>query len=467
MYKKGHKYITVFAFALFFGWILALPYEGPVMYGMTGETSLNGKVLNILTVLLHTIGLFSARYITKDVGSAKRFIIKILYLCLIGSLSIPFVEVKYWVIILPIISLFAGMFVTTYAYFIKANIDNRDRTKALADMLIYSNIVLVFAHIITNNINAMIAYIFIQIILITTIILVHNMPIDKNNNQKKHMNNISDKKSITNIYVVLSLFIFIITINSGIMFQVIYPYFNEYPMLVSIYTNIPYIVAIYCLARYFRQTNKAYMLYVGLALWGITFIAFAVLNKSHLSFVIICTLMLSACGIFDIFWWSILGNLFEYVDNPSSVFGLGLSMNVFGVWIGGLLGNYIIKSNGSKEIIAFVGFGIILLSMLIIIPLNKKLTVLLTNHEFLFNITNLSNQGKKDMRQDAEQLLTKRELEVFEHLKKGYTNRLICKKLFISNNTIKTHNRHIYKKLGVKNKKELIKKYSNQSVNTQ
>ncbi len=461
MCKKRYKYnITVFAFALFFGWILALPYEGPIMYGMANTKSINGKLLNIFTVFLHTVGLFSARYISKNILSAKKFIIKLLYICLFGSILIPFIEVKYWVIILPIISLFAGMFVTTYSFFIKANVENKNRTKALADMLIYSNIVLIFAHIFTNNINPVVAIIFIELILIITIILVYKIPVNTDIEQNKNIDDLNDKKTIVNIYVFFSLFIFIITINSGIMFQVIYPYFDNFPMLVSIYTNIPYIIAIYCLSRFFENRNKSYILYVGLALWGLTFILFAILGKSHISFLIICTFMLSACGIFDIFWWSIMGNLFEYVNKPPSVFGLGLSMNVLGVWVGGLIGNYIISTNGSKEIISFVGFGVVILSMLIIIPLDKKLTVLLVDHEFLLRITTLPDRNKDDMKKDAKKILTEREFEVFEYLLKGYTNKVICKELFVSKNTIKTHNRHIYKKLEVKNKKELIDKYS-------
>ena len=47
--------------------------------------------------------------------------------------------------------------------------------------------------------------------------------------------------------------------------------------------------------------------------------------------------MLGACGIFDLFWWSILGEMLDYSDNPAQPFGIGLSANVFGVLCGGVL----------------------------------------------------------------------------------------------------------------------------------
>ena len=44
--------------------------------------------------------------------------------------------------------------------------------------------------------------------------------------------------------------------------------------------------------------------------------------------------MLSAFGIYDLFWWSILGEMLDYCENPSMVFGIGLSANVMGALLG-------------------------------------------------------------------------------------------------------------------------------------
>ncbi len=52
--------------------------------------------------------------------------------------------------------------------------------------------------------------------------------------------------------------------------------------------------------------------------------------------------MLGACGIFDPFWWSILGEILDYTDNPVRVFGFGLAANILGVLAGEVLGRYII-----------------------------------------------------------------------------------------------------------------------------
>ena len=52
--------------------------------------------------------------------------------------------------------------------------------------------------------------------------------------------------------------------------------------------------------------------------------------------------------------------------------------------------------------------------------------------------------------------LTKRESEVFSYLSKGRSLPYIADELFVTTGTVKTHTVHIYRKLGIKSKQELI-----------
>ncbi|NPV02044.1 MAG: helix-turn-helix transcriptional regulator [Brevinematales bacterium] len=56
--------------------------------------------------------------------------------------------------------------------------------------------------------------------------------------------------------------------------------------------------------------------------------------------------------------------------------------------------------------------------------------------------------------------LSEREAEIMKYLCKGLSNKETGKKLFISELTVKTHVRNIYRKLGIKNRLELLDKVS-------
>jgi DNA-binding NarL/FixJ family response regulator len=54
--------------------------------------------------------------------------------------------------------------------------------------------------------------------------------------------------------------------------------------------------------------------------------------------------------------------------------------------------------------------------------------------------------------------LSSREIEILELLKKGFSNKVIAEKLFISELTVKTHRKNIMQKMGVSNIVELLRK---------
>ena len=67
------------------------------------------------------------------------------------------------------------------------------------------------------------------------------------------------------------------------------------------------------------------------------------LARNASDYLTVDTLMLGVCGIFALFWWSILGEMLDYTDTPVRVFGLGLAANVLGVLAGGVLGRQIVS----------------------------------------------------------------------------------------------------------------------------
>jgi ATP/maltotriose-dependent transcriptional regulator MalT len=52
--------------------------------------------------------------------------------------------------------------------------------------------------------------------------------------------------------------------------------------------------------------------------------------------------------------------------------------------------------------------------------------------------------------------ITKRELEILELIAQGMSNREIAEKLFVSENTVKTHSSHLFDKLSAKRRTQAV-----------
>lgn len=82
---------------------------------------------------------------------------------------------------------------------------------------------------------------------------------------------------------------------------------------------------------------------------------------------------------------------------------------------------------------------------------DMKMTISLVN-EFI----NQSHQEEVSYSSDPFKILSKRELEILPLIAKGYGNKDIAEKLFVSVKTVEAHKTHIMNKLNLKSKPELV-----------
>lgn len=82
----------------------------------------------------------------------------------------------------------------------------------------------------------------------------------------------------------------------------------------------------------------------------------------------------------------------------------------------------------------------------------KTKTIILEKAVYIPNPANFTlNETEITLRK-----ISKRELEVLEHMALGLTNQEIAEKLFVSLNTIKTHSSNLFEKLEVKRRTQAI-----------
>ena len=154
-----------------------------------------------------------------------------------------------------------------------------------------------------------------------------------------------------------------------------------------------------------------------------------------------------------------MGEMLDFHDNPAKILGIGLSSNVLGILIGGMLGSAITASD-TKNINPSVLALVVVLIILVVLPLlHKHLSTLLKNHVFLTALYEMapSKQNKAIDSFTTIGILTARESEIAALLLKGRTYKMIANELYLSENTVKTHIKNIYSKFNIQSKTELVK----------
>ena len=450
--------LTVIVFSLFFAWILSFPFEGQLIIALMENFSLDVERIIFSALFSHFLGLFFCGFFVKSTAAAKKVILIVSLICFFGSAAFFFPITGAMMLLIDAMSFAAGLVVASWGFYFKHGTSAGDRIKTAADVLIISNILMIVVNaasvLISPNVGLTLAIIMLAATFILAFRLDDGQPFDD-----AHRNIAPEKPRCAKPLVFLCVFIIIITINAGLMYQVVVPAFKHFEALSVWYWAVPYIIAIFIMRNLPKKVNRAYILYIAIAMIGFAFLFFMILDRGIVSYLVIDTLLLGACGVFDLFWWSILGEMLDLCSNPARLFGIGLSANVMGVLIGGFIGNLIFSADPygiNPTIIAFI----VVFVVLMILPfLNKSLTGVLSDHVYLIRISAMTKQEQTQEFKDvfSRLNLTDRESEIVSLLLKGRTYKMIADELFLSENTVKTHLRNAYSKLGIKNKAELIK----------
>jgi DNA-binding CsgD family transcriptional regulator/MFS family permease len=459
---NGHKTIntrklSVAGFSLLFAYILSFQFEGQVLYSLLDLHGTNVGRYILAAIIAHYAGLCTSGLFVKSLSAAKNMILGGMSLCLVSTFPFFFAPTSLWLVGLIISGYFSGCSVAAWGFFLKAFTPKNRRIMSCADVLIYSNLLMIAVNVVAMNRSPLIGLSLAMLCLVIGIAFIRMLPLDQENEQNKTLKT-KTPGSIKKPLVLLCLFIFIITINSGLMYQVINPAFEHLTGLVSWYWAVPYIIALTIMRKLYTKAKLSIVLYIGMAMIIGAFISFMLLGRKTSDYLIVDTLMLGACGIFDLFWWSILGEMLDYSNNPTQTFGIGLSANVFGVLYGGILGMLITSSGLPHAEVAVIALTVICVTLVMLPPLNNQLVLLLKSHAYLTAYDNMIRSQQTDIVRHIKTLdpLTAREQEVLQLILSGKSNREIAGALFISENTVKTHARNIFSKYDVSSRSELI-----------
>lgn len=460
----SQKWLVRLSFGLFIGWTMSFPYEGPLLYALADFLNFDGGVFNSISVFLVSAGMLCGALTIRSWMTAKKIMSASVLISLVGVALVMFLPNKLILYDLILLAFLSGLFVPAWGYTYYYNTPAIERGKAVADVLIIGNIALTVTAVLANFTAPLMGMLLCILILIATLFVCLKLEIKSEDLESTDSTGLTHLKSNFRIPFVLFVgFIFLISITSGIMFSVVYPYFSSFELLSSLYTNFPYMLALLILRSMSQKRNKNFTLYVGMSILGLSYMLFAFMPDGISKFFFVMTPMLAAYGIFDYFWWRIMGDLCSYGYNPSFVVGISLAVNVFGVFCGGLLSINVMEAYGlAPPHMAFFVLGVAFIIIALLPLLNSHMSTLLSNHIFFIQYAPLAHLEKVAILEDhhTSELLTERESEIVNLVLSGMTVKTISETLFISDNTAKTHVKNIYKKLNINSKYELIKMFS-------
>ena len=430
-------------------WIVSIPYEGQLLYTLAKNYNLQGNVMLDISLAMQVVGLVLGGIFIKTINIARKTLIFAIPICILCTITFFLPSYMVWMIALTTCSTIAGICITTTGHFIRNCIAYSDRFRTAVEVIIIISVLKIVINNISIYISIQIAFAFTIIMLLAALYFTFKMPSIQNN--KIDAKEFDTKTGIKALFL-LFLFVAIISINFGIMIQTINPKYNSLGWLTSWYWLLPYMGAAFIIRRLKNTDDRSHILYIAIGMIGFGFILFLLFDYSVSSYLIVNTVMMGAWAICDVFWWSILGEMLEMVKNPAKILSVGFSAVMIGVFIGKIIADNNLTI--STVNLSIVSMGVICIALFILPILHKllskmiKTNVIVNIMETKIGIINFP---------DGFDTLTEREKQIVELLLKGRTSKLIAAELYISLNTVKTHIKNIYSKLGVRRKSDLFK----------
>lgn len=454
--RLNERNLSIIVHSLFSSWMLAFLFEGQILYSLTASTGLATGAMVFGGIAAIFAGLVVCGFWVKSKKAAKRlFLCAYPFFIAVSALFFFSPSILWTIAIIPA-SFLAGSCVASWGIFLKSGTPKNERIKTVADMLIFSNVLMILLNMTAIHISPHVGLAFSMLMLLGAFAFALKLP----TNSSAAVSNppVPREKTggIAGLLAFLCLFIVIITIDSGLMYEVVNPAFAGIEWLTSWYWALPYIAALLIMRNLPQKINRVHLLYVAIAMLGLSFIGFMSLDHTALTYLAVNTLMLGACGVYDLFWWSILGEMLEYHHNPIKIFGIGLSANVLGVLLGGLLGSAF-QSGGNNAHTALLALTVVCVTLALLPFLNKRLSFLLRDHAYLAVYSELTAQNNAETGRSVRlDMLSERENQVASLLLEGKTNRMIAGELSISENTVKYYVKNIFSKYGIQSRAELI-----------
>jgi len=141
--NMDERRLSIVVFSLFFSWLLAFPFEGQVLYALADSFRIDPHSMIFGSIAVHVAGLFFCGFLIKTMKAARRLMLFSIVFCILGTGVFFFNPSVLWNIALISGSFLAGGCVAAWGFYFKSGTPSNERIKTAADVLIYSNILMI------------------------------------------------------------------------------------------------------------------------------------------------------------------------------------------------------------------------------------------------------------------------------------------------------------------------------------
>ena len=244
---RNYRVLSVAAFSFLFAYLLSFVFEGQVLYRTIDAFGAQSNTYIIAAIVAHFAGLLSCGLFIKTPSRAKSAMIVGMAICLIATAPFLFAPSPLWFLGLVAAGYASGCAVAAWGFFLKRFTPKDERIKSCADVLIFSNIIMIAINIIAINLSHIVGLLLSMLCLILGGALTTMLPAGTDGEATAATAPVTGRKSPGDIrkpMLVLFLFVAVITVTSGLMYQVINPAFVHLTGIASWYWAVSFFVGL-------------------------------------------------------------------------------------------------------------------------------------------------------------------------------------------------------------------------------
>ena len=454
---KKNFILTAVLLTSFFSWLLSFPYFGSILTVLSGSYVVDGNQITLTFILFHALGFLCGALFLKKTALWKHWIILSLAVMIILNLMLLLLPSVLWIPLMALIGFISSFYILGWSV-IFSTFSTVEKIQLYSSSLFTANLLNLCLLYYSDSFSPEVLLLAIKLPLAAAIVVMLLKRSDLENDplSGQSIKVIFPARLVSLLFVVT----FLLHFSFGFMFAVVdesHSFMDSNAFAQNYFRYIPYLLACMLVCLSASVFKLRYLVYTAISLFGLAYVFFALLNKTVAGFYLTTSMVESAVVILSVCVWVALGDLSLDHKVPYRLFGFGFFTTLLGVFAGGATGSHLLATSAMPELTAALAAIAAIFVALLAFPwlldkIGRVLPAIMENDDLPPPVDPLVELNAIYEKAD----LTKREIEIVGQLCQGHTNRVIAKNLYITENTLKTHLKKIYRKLDVSSKSELI-----------